>query len=168
MIPSTSFEDFYAANFARICGAMYLATKNWHTAQEVSQEAFLKAYERWTRVSAGANPEAWVYKVAFNLSRRRWTRLIRREHFPENGLVSDLAAPMLSGSDAAIDLQRALMALPDKQRAVVVSRYMLGFSVEETGRVLHLSPANVRVLAYRACAALGLSSNLSEQGAGES
>jgi RNA polymerase sigma-70 factor (ECF subfamily) len=162
-----NFDAFYIANFSRICGAMTLLTKDQYAAQEVTQDAFLKAYERWNRVSSGDNPEAWVYKTAYNLTRRRWTRLIRRERFSDTGSASEFLPSSSMPDDSAIDLQRAIAQLPEMQRAVVVARYMLGYSTEETANALDLSASNVRVLSHRACKTLGLSRNLADPSQGD-
>ena len=47
-----SFEEFYGANFRHLFTALCLVTGNRHEAEEITQDSFLRVYERWDRVGA--------------------------------------------------------------------------------------------------------------------
>jgi DNA-directed RNA polymerase specialized sigma24 family protein len=45
------FEEFYGSTFRRLFTALCLVTGNRHEAEEIMQDAFVRVYERWERVS---------------------------------------------------------------------------------------------------------------------
>jgi len=61
--------------------------------------------------------------------------------------------------EAKLDLERALTALPRRQRAVMVLRYHLDLSADEVAKVLKISPGAVRMLAQRARETLAVKLN---------
>ena len=50
------FEKFYEAEHADLYAALWLVTRNRHEAEEIMQDAFLKVWERWDRVSELDDP----------------------------------------------------------------------------------------------------------------
>ena len=69
-----SFEEFFEAERARLFGALSVMTGNRHEAEEVMQDAFLRLWERWERVSAMDEPVGFLYRTALNLYRKRLRR----------------------------------------------------------------------------------------------
>ena len=61
-----SFEEFYGANFRHLFTALCLVTGNRHEAEEITQDSFLRVYERWDRVGALADPTAYLFRVSMN------------------------------------------------------------------------------------------------------
>jgi RNA polymerase sigma-70 factor (ECF subfamily) len=140
--PIPSFERFYADERARLGRAIAFALGDADLAAEATDEAFARAYERWSTVGAG-NPPAWVYRVAINWSysilRRR--KLARRHQ--------QAAVPTELG-DVEPAVGAALAALDAKHRSVVVCRHLLGWSVEETAAALDLKAGTVKSRLSRA------------------
>jgi DNA-directed RNA polymerase specialized sigma24 family protein len=68
------FEDFVTAQHVRLFRALCLLTGDRHEAEEIMQEAFLRLWRRWDRVSGLADPEGFLYRVALNLFRSRYCR----------------------------------------------------------------------------------------------
>lgn len=67
------FEDFYEIEHARLFGTLCLVTGDRAEA-DVMQEAFVRVWERWDRVSALADPAGYLYRTAFNVFRSRLRR----------------------------------------------------------------------------------------------
>lgn len=65
------FEDFYRTEFPSLVRALFLLVPDADEAQELAQEAMVRVYERWDRVSGMASPGGYLYRVATNLNRRR-------------------------------------------------------------------------------------------------
>jgi len=130
--------------------ALYLCDVG--VAEELAQEALVRAWERWPQVSGCASPEAWVYRVAFNLSKsvlRR--RRLERRHLRRSGPEPGTAAPEVTDRLAVRD---ALAALPPRQRAAVVLRYLADFGVEDTALAMRCAPGTVKALTTQALAKL--------------
>ncbi|MGA9159688.1 MAG: sigma factor [Actinomycetota bacterium] len=68
------FEEFFELEHARLFGALAIMTGDRSEAEEVMQDAFLKVWERWERVSAMDEPVGFLYRTAMNLYRKRLRR----------------------------------------------------------------------------------------------
>src|ERR671934_67723 len=72
--PAESFERFFDHEHLRLYRALWLTTRNGHEAEELMQDAFLKVWERWDRVSSLPDPVGYLYRTAMNLFRSRLRR----------------------------------------------------------------------------------------------
>ena len=140
--PAPSFETFYAARRRELGRAVAFAVGDADLAAEATDEAFVRAYERWEAIARG-NPAGWVYRVAINwsLSIRRRRRVARKHLYavrPEELTVAEPA------------VHEALAALDPKHRSVVVCRHLLGWSVEETADALGIKAGTVKSRLSRA------------------
>ena len=118
-------------------------------AEDVAQEACARAYSRWARVADYAEP--WCVRVAGNLALdvlRARTRAAKR-----SGGEGEPAAAA-SVIDERVDLQRALAALPRRQREAVVLRYLGDQSEQQTATILGCSVGSVKTHASRGLARL--------------
>lgn len=141
------FEDFFAAEYARLLRALYLVTGSRHEAEELAQDTFVRALERWHLVARAENRAGYVYRMALNLYRsklRRVTRAARRVVQPPP------EADPFAAADDRDAIGRALAALPQGQREAVVMVEWLGLSDDEVGAMLGISPVTVRVRIHRA------------------
>src|SRR5207249_2647958 len=71
---AANFEAFFEAEHLRMFRALWLLTRSRHEAEELMQDAFLKVWERWDRVSGLSDPEGYLYRTAMNLFRSRLRR----------------------------------------------------------------------------------------------
>jgi RNA polymerase sigma-70 factor, ECF subfamily len=140
-MPDDDFAAFYAGTYRRLLGQLFAVTGDLAEAENVLQEAYARAFVRWSRVGAYERPEAWVRRVALNLaamaarSLRRRTRALLRLGQPP---------PVPALSPDLIDLHDALRALPLGQRQVIVLHHLVGLPVEEVARELRLAPGTVK------------------------
>ena len=148
---TSTFDEFVRAQHVRLFAAMCLVTGDRYEAEEVAQEAFVRVFERWNKVSAMEDPTGYLYRTAMNVFRKRYRRaalaLRRTMHL----------APARSGFEEVEDREvvvHALAQLPRDQRAALVVTALLGFNSEEAGRILGASPSTVRARATRARTAL--------------
>src|SRR5437588_10404862 len=63
------FESFFQAEYPRLLRALYLVCGSRYEAEELAQDAFVRAYERWTLVLRADNQAGYVYRIAINLYR---------------------------------------------------------------------------------------------------
>jgi RNA polymerase sigma-70 factor (ECF subfamily) len=141
-----AFEELYAASYGRLVGVVGAVARDRQDAEEAVQDAFVRLLGQWGRVSRYDDPEAWVRKVAFGyLSNRR--RKIRNglRAVLRHGVQPDV--PALSGD--AVDLRRALAALPQPQRQVIVLQD-LGLTVDDIARQLDIPTGTVKSRLSRA------------------
>jgi len=138
-----SFESFYRTTRPRIFRAVALAMGDTDLALDATDEAMARAAEQWRVVSGYDNPAGWVYRVALNWARTRLRRLSRertRLDF-EPGYEQSIPDPQLMDR---------VMSLPANHRAVIVARFLLDWSVEETGAALQIPVGTVKTRTRRA------------------
>jgi DNA-directed RNA polymerase specialized sigma24 family protein len=70
-----SFEEFFEASYASVARALILLVGDETEAEELAEEAFVRAWERWARIRTMASPAGFVYRTALNLNRSRLRRL---------------------------------------------------------------------------------------------
>ena len=123
---------------------------NRSEAEDTAQEACARAYSRWSSIREYARP--WSVRVASNLALDRLRALDRgRRRLTEHD--RHLAEEMAS-SNLRMDLYRALKTLPQRQRQVVILRYLGDVSEHETADVLGISAGAVKTHASRGLARL--------------
>lgn len=69
------FARFFRAEYPAVVSLVYGLSGSRAAAEDVAQEAFLRAHRDWRRVESMDSPEGWVRRVAMNLARSRWRRL---------------------------------------------------------------------------------------------
>ncbi len=137
------FDGFYRRFAERLRQALCLALGDVELGTEASDEALARTCSRWAEVSTFANPEGWAYRVGLNWARSRQRRRRWRDLRP----VPDRAAPAVPDDH---DLTVALGRLTVEQRAVVVCRYLLDWSEDDTATALDIPVGTVKSRLSRA------------------
>jgi len=140
------FSEFYAATYNSICVQLYAHTGEMAEAQDVVQEAFCRAYDRWRTLSTYDDPVAWVRKVAWNLATSRWRRMRTAVAFARRHREEYVREP----DPVRLDLMNALAQLPERQRQAVVLHYLGGLSLQEISEVTAAPVATVKTWLHRA------------------
>ncbi|MFB9449484.1 SigE family RNA polymerase sigma factor [Dactylosporangium vinaceum] len=128
------FDDFYAGTYRRVVGQLYAMVGNLSEVEDAVQEAYTRAWQRWGRLRAYADPEAWVRTVAYRVAVSSWRKAVNRvTAHRRHGPPAD--APELD--PGLLNLAAALRKVPPDQRRLLVLHYVVGLSVEaiaqETG-----------------------------------
>jgi RNA polymerase sigma factor (sigma-70 family) len=142
---SHDFEIFYADARDALTRAVTMTTGDRDLSVEAVDEAMARAFQRWSHVSRLENPGGWVYRVAVNWA----TSVLRRRHRPWP-FVASAARAVEPPSVAEPDVLRALAELDVRHRAVVVCRYVLGWSEAETAAALSTPAGTVKSRLHRA------------------
>ncbi|WP_172385643.1 SigE family RNA polymerase sigma factor [Streptomyces sp. MNP-20] len=147
------FDAFYAATAKRVVAAVYAMTGDLAEAEDAVQEAYVRAWQRWDRLTgAGDDPLPWVRTVASRLAISTWRRTRNRVRAQfRHGPQADL--PELSADRVA--LVEALRGLPPRQRQVVVLHHLLDLPVEQVARETGATNGAVRTRLSRARKVLG-------------
>jgi RNA polymerase sigma-70 factor, ECF subfamily len=146
--------DLTHREWLRACEAcypkVYRALIAMGASPEDAADALQDAFEDALRVrETVARPEGWLFVVACRAwKRHRWRNRIFRPlavlrsvgHFPSR--------------DGEIDLLVELAKLTERQREVIVGRYVLGLSQAETAELLDIAPGTVAATAHQATALL--------------
>jgi RNA polymerase sigma-70 factor (ECF subfamily) len=140
------FESFFEEHRSKVFGAMCLVTGNRQEAEEITQDAFLRLWERWDRVAEMEDPTGFLFKTAMNMFRNRARRasIAARRSLGIADQGDDLAA--VEDRDEVV---RAIRPLTAHQRAALVLTGYLGFTSEEAAQVLGIRASTVRALATK-------------------
>jgi RNA polymerase sigma-70 factor, ECF subfamily len=158
----------YSLNLYRLA---YRMTGNSYDAEEVVQEAFLRAYQKLGQFSGNSNFGTWVYRIAANYAIDRIrqrnveeSRQARPSKPMEDGLevdpmttVRDLSASpeRLAGSaELAAKMKEALDALTPAERTAIVMRHWEGCAIEEIAAVLKSNSNATKNTVFRAVSKL--------------
>lgn len=144
----------------------YRITGNQHDAEEVVQEAFLRAYQKLGQFAARANFGTWVYRIAANYAidrmRQKKKEEARRvepaagEDGMESNPVSQVqdAAPTPERLTQSLELRKqmeiALAALSESERTAFVMRHWEGCGIEEIAEVLKSNTGAAKNTVFRA------------------
>lgn len=140
---------FVADELPRLVGALELYVGDRLVAEELAQEALVRAFGRWEHVRTLESPGGWTWRVAMNLANSHF----RRRKIERRAMARRAPAAVVDDIDGAADrevVRAAVAALPSKQRAAVVLRYFCELSSGDAARVLSCSPEAVRALTSRA------------------
>ena len=148
----TTFDDEYPALYRSAYRVAFRLLGGREEAADLAQEACARAYARWNRIGTFTSPEAWVAKVAGNLAidaRRRANTAQRHVDSYVPPRPEDQAR-----EDDRVDLHRALLTLPRRQREVVLLRFVADQPEAAVAAALGCSLGTVKSHASRGLAAL--------------
>jgi len=141
------FELFFEAERRRLFRALYVMTGSGHEAEELLQDAFLRIWERWDRVSVMDDPVGYLYRPAMNLARSRFRRIVRAARVP---ISPERSIEPYEAADTRDVIVRAVARLSPRQRQAVVLVELLDRSTEEAADLMHVSMSTVRSLTSEA------------------
>ena len=148
------FEHYVAARGAALQRFAALVSGDVADAADLVQEALLRAYPKWNRLSGAGSVDAYVKRSIVNGSISRWRKL-RRSVPVSDPVATDTPDPALHHGDA--DLAWRLCAgLPRSQRAAVVLRFYEDLSYAEIGDLLGCRESTARAYVNRALERLRL------------
>jgi len=138
----------------RLVGTLSLYTGDRMLAEELAQEVLERVVASWPQVRQMPAPGAWAHRVGINLAnshfrRRGAERRARQKADARAGLEG--AEP---DTASALDVRRAVAALPRRQRAVVVLRFFADLSVYDVARELGIAEGTVKSCTAAAAATL--------------
>ncbi|MGC4804429.1 SigE family RNA polymerase sigma factor [Micromonospora sp. DT233] len=145
------FDEFYRGSRQRLLGFVYALTGNLAESQDAVQEAYIRAWQRWSTVCGYDDPEAWVRVVASRIAVSRWRSLRSRARaYLRHGPSEATPAP----STDTVAVVAALRQLPEEQRTAIALYYLLGMPVAEVARETAAPVGTVKARLSRGRAAL--------------
>jgi RNA polymerase sigma-70 factor (ECF subfamily) len=148
---TSSFDAFYVASAPSLIRQLHAMTGDLGEAQDCVQEAYARAWQRWSRLGTYDSPEAWVRTVAWRLAVSRFRRarvgrgVLRREGPPDE---------VPSPGPEHVALVAALRQIPQLQRRAIVLHHLAGLSVEEVAAETSSPSGTVKARLSRGRAAL--------------
>lgn len=146
------FTSFYEASKDVCLRAVVAAGTDRSVAEEAVAEAFARAWASWSRVRNHPAPRAWVVRTALNYRVSRWRKTRREVELTATAQARQRAVDAQPSGRA--DLIRALEQLPQRQREVVVLRFILDLDTRQTADTLGIASGTVTAHLHRAMTTL--------------
>ena len=136
-------DAFCRGLYPKLVGSLRLAFGAQVPAEDLAQDALVRTLERWDTVEAMEHPEAWCYRVAFNLARSAFRR---------RGAEARATARLDGRREAAagapepadtLAVRNALAELPRRQRQAIVLRYFAVLTVVLVAATMLCQPGTV-------------------------
>ena len=138
-------------------------TKNENDAEDLVQEAYVKAYRFWDSFEPGSNCRAWLFKIMTNIfineyrSKARSPMSVNVDDLDDNFLYGQLAVDQTTRNPEQElfsrifddDIKKAIESLPDDFRMVVVLAFLEGFSYQEIADIMDLQLGTVKSRLHR-------------------
>jgi RNA polymerase sigma-70 factor (ECF subfamily) len=141
-----AFETLYQRHARRIFGLCLRMTGDPGTAEDLTQDTFVRAWRRLGEFRGDAGFGTWLWRIAVRVAlehgRSRRRRLAREQLAP--GPVGP------SPVSAALDLERAIRTLPDGARSVFVLHDVEGRAHDEVARLLGITAGTSKSQLHRA------------------
>ena len=170
---SGHFEWLVRRHQTRLYTAMYHVTGSCEEAEDVVQEAMIKAFTKLASFQRNSQFFTWLYRIAFNVSasrRRRKRPNVSLEHYRDTtgedveASLDDVDRGLLRDEDIE-KLRAALHELSENHRTILILREMQDHSYEDIAEMLEISIGTVRSRLNRARAALKMTLERGEEAA---
>jgi RNA polymerase sigma-70 factor (ECF subfamily) len=149
-LAAADFDALYQARYGDVVAMLHAYVGDAGEAQDLAQESFCRAWQRWGKVSRYEDPMAWIRRVAMNLANSRWRRLRVARTYLRREQLTDV--PELGPEHVA--LVTALRQVPADQRRAMVLHYLVDLPVAEVAHEMGVAAGTVKSWLHRGRTAL--------------
>lgn len=152
---TAAFEEIYRQNAGRVYALCLRMIADTGRAEELSQEVFLRAWNKLDTFRGDAAFSTWLHRLAVNVvlahrrSRgKRWARLVTTDDMAPYEAVRTVPAPASAGE--GVDLERAIAGLPEGARRVFVLYEIEGLQHQEIAELTGTAVGTSKAQLHRA------------------
>jgi len=135
---SSSFDAYFRASKQPLLSMAYLLTGDMQIAQDLTQEAFLRTWSRWSRIGTYDDPQGWTRRVLYNLV----VSQSRRNKSRNKSLVRPRSVP--PPDELHLMLASVLRSLPENQMRAILFHDGAGMSVKEVATEMGVPEGTVK------------------------
>ena len=141
----------------------YRMSNSPHEAEDISQEAFLRAFQSLAHFNPSYKFSTWLYQITLNIIRDRFKKKELNyvsldtpvetddsEFYPQPADLTNNPEQIITLQEDVQEIQQAILSLPLKYREVLVLRHLQDLSYIEIGNILKLPQGTVKIRLYRA------------------
>jgi len=143
------FESFYRDQYSRVVAVCYALSGSQAAAEDVAQEAFIRAHRDWEMIGSYERPDAWVRRVATNLAFSRFRRL-KAESRAVLRLAGNRQEITFDMTESDDELWSKVRALPRRQAQVVALHYVEDRAIADIANVLGIAEGSVKSALHKA------------------
>ena len=147
-----AFEELYHENIGRIYALCLRMTRNKTQAEDLAQEAFIRAWQKLNSFRGDSAFSTWLHRLTVNLV---LTALKTHNRKTERVFTTDDLTPFeREGTNPkpglGMDLEKAIASLPDQARKIFILYQVEGYKHEEIGQMLDIDPGTSKSQLYHA------------------
>jgi RNA polymerase sigma-70 factor (sigma-E family) len=142
------FAEFVETRSPELLRLAYVLTTDQHAAEDLLQNALIKAATHWGRIRRA--PEPYVRRIMYREQVSWWRWRARRPETATAQLPERPAQDQVVTADARLAMREALLALPPGKRAVLVLRYLEDLPEARVAEILGCSVGTVRSQTHKA------------------
>lgn len=142
-------DDWMKLYGDKIIRVVYLITDDYHAAEEITQEAFVRAYKSMDSFRSDSSAYTWLYRIALNLSRnhlRRQSRIniIPLKNYENEDMSTETPEEEVVSRDRNGNLRECVRQLPLIYREVIILHYFEDMKVSEIAALLQQPDGTVK------------------------
>ena len=145
------FDDYFGSVYSYIL----LQVKDPHTAEDLTQETFLKVVRNEHQFKGQSSVKTWIFRIAYTTTMSYFRKKNPLTYFIDLNLLKDDTSPekiaLLNSQQK--QFYEALRELKSSYQQVIILRRIEGFSTKETSSILNWSEGKVKMSLSRALAA---------------
>jgi len=142
-------EDIYFTYKKGIFNYFYKATLNFHTAEDLTEDTFLRAFKFFSSFRGESSVKTWLFKIARN---------VLNTHLSKQGKVNDEARDkdFEDSSDDFITIEKKLIIkkvmsyLDEEEKSLIILRDVNGLTYLEISKIMNYSEGQVKIGIHRA------------------
>lgn len=148
-------RELFEAYYKRTYAVVYNILRRRESAEDITQDAFIKAFQNINQLQDGAKFGAWLAVIASNLARnylKREKKILLTDELPATEIGSqadDVEAEAIRGLEIE-RVREAIRSLPPEHYQLVVLQYYYDLKVDEIAAMLKLRPGTVKSRLFRA------------------
>ena len=147
---TVAFERLFQMHRDRVYGVAYKMLNNQEDALDLTQEIFLKAYQKIGKFNFRSSFSTWLYRLAVNVCIDELRKRKSVREYPMDDSFQQISNNSNTPEEEAISNERekflwkAINSLKEKERAVIILRDMEGLSYNEIAETLKCSLGRVK------------------------
>jgi len=149
---TSSFEDIVNCYEKRVHGFIYNMVRNSEAAEDLTQEVFIRVYEKFYKYNPEYAIEPWLFKIAYNLTlnylkkNKNRNKEVSIEEYNDKGIN---ASDPIQEFETKYMLLREIDSFKQESKAIFLLKIMEDLSFEQIALMLGTSTAAVRLKFYR-------------------
>ncbi len=147
-----AFEQLYKENLGRVYALCLRMTRDPSRAEELTQEAFVRAWEKLNSFRGDSAFSTWLHRLTVNIvltDCRTRARRNDRVTLADDAILAEAPAPSQAPRER-MDLERAIAALPEGARHVFVLYEIEGYRHEEIAAMMGIASGTTKAQLHRA------------------
>lgn len=161
-VDQSGYDAFFRAEYPRLVTLLVAVTGSRAVAEELAQEALLRAHVRWDRINRYDRPGAWARRVALNLASNQ-RRRGRSERRAVERLTRQREPYAFADAGPSDDFWELVRRLPRQQAAAVALHHLEDRSVAEVATILGCAEGTAKAHLHRGRTALARMLDLPEE-----